>query len=55
MYVLGVETSCDETSVSVTQDGKKVLSNVVLSQINIHKEYGGVVVMRQVLVSIEMV
>ena len=43
MYVLGVETSCDETSVSVTQDGKKVLSNVVLSQINIHKEYGGVV------------
>jgi len=43
MYVLGVETSCDETSVSVTLDGKKVLSNVVLSQINIHKEYGGVV------------
>ncbi|MCK5732159.1 MAG: tRNA (adenosine(37)-N6)-threonylcarbamoyltransferase complex transferase subunit TsaD, partial [Tenericutes bacterium] len=43
MYVLGVETSCDETSVSVTLDGKKVLSNVVLSQISIHKEYGGVV------------
>lgn len=43
MYVLGVETSCDETSVSVTKDGKEVLSNVVLSQIDIHKEYGGVV------------
>ncbi|MBI9008391.1 MAG: tRNA (adenosine(37)-N6)-threonylcarbamoyltransferase complex transferase subunit TsaD [Tenericutes bacterium] len=43
MYVLGVETSCDETSVSVTLDGKVVLSNVVLSQIDIHKEYGGVV------------
>lgn len=43
MYVLGVETSCDETSVSVTIDGKEVLSNVVLSQIDIHKEYGGVV------------
>lgn len=43
MYVLGVETSCDETSVSVVKDGKKVLSNVVLSQIDIHKEYGGVV------------
>lgn len=43
MYILGVETSCDETSVSVTLDGKKVLSNVVLSQIDIHKEYGGVV------------
>ncbi|PKK94757.1 MAG: tRNA (adenosine(37)-N6)-threonylcarbamoyltransferase complex transferase subunit TsaD [Tenericutes bacterium HGW-Tenericutes-5] len=43
MYVLGVETSCDETSVSVVKDGKEVLSNVVLSQIDIHKEYGGVV------------
>lgn len=43
MYVLGVETSCDETSVSVTKDGVEVLSNEVLSQIDIHKEYGGVV------------
>lgn len=43
MYVLGVETSCDETSVSVVEDGKKVLANVVLSQIDIHKDYGGVV------------
>ena len=43
MYVLGVETSCDETSVSIVKVGKDVLSNVVLSQIDIHKEYGGVV------------
>lgn len=43
MYVLGVETSCDETSVSIVEDGKKVLSNEVLSQIDIHQNYGGVV------------
>ncbi|MBU1144421.1 MAG: tRNA (adenosine(37)-N6)-threonylcarbamoyltransferase complex transferase subunit TsaD [Firmicutes bacterium] len=43
MIVLGVETSCDETSVSIVKDGKTVLSNEVLSQIDIHKEYGGVV------------
>lgn len=43
MIVLGVETSCDETSVSVVMDGKYVLSNEVLSQIDIHSAYGGVV------------
>ncbi len=43
MYVLGVETSCDETSVSIVKDGFEVLANVVLSQIDIHKDYGGVV------------
>lgn len=43
MYVLGVESSCDETSVAVLKDGKTVLANVVLSQIDIHQEYGGVV------------
>jgi N6-L-threonylcarbamoyladenine synthase len=37
MYVLGVETSCDETSVSIVENGKKVLANKVLSQIDIHK------------------
>ena len=42
MLVLGVESSCDETSVAI-YDGKKMLSNVVLSQIDIHKEFGGVV------------
>jgi N6-L-threonylcarbamoyladenine synthase len=43
MIVLGVESSCDETSVSVTQDGKKILSNVVFSQISTHQAFGGVV------------
>jgi N6-L-threonylcarbamoyladenine synthase len=43
MIILGVETSCDETSVAVVKDGKEVLSNVVFSQIDIHQKYGGVV------------
>ena len=43
MIVLSVESSCDETSVSIIKDGINVLSNVVLSQIDIHKQYGGVV------------
>lgn len=42
-YVLGIETSCDETAASVTRDGREVLSNVVYSQIDIHTLYGGVV------------
>ncbi len=42
MLTLGIETSCDETSLSVTQ-GKKVLSNVVSSSVHLHKKYGGVV------------
>lgn len=43
MICLGIETSCDETSVSVVEDGRKVLSNVISSQIAIHKNFGGVV------------
>lgn len=42
MIVLGIETSCDETSVAILSDGK-ILSNVVSSQIDIHKKFGGVV------------
>ncbi len=42
MVTLGIETSCDETGVSVT-DGRKVLSNVVTSSVHLHKKYGGVV------------
>lgn len=41
--VLGLESSCDETSAAVVKDGKKLLSNVVSSQISTHKLYGGVV------------
>lgn len=43
MIILAVESSCDETSVAIVKDGKEVLSNVVLSQIDIHQLYGGVV------------
>jgi len=40
---LGLETSCDETSASVIVDGRKILSNVISSQIPVHQKYGGVV------------
>ncbi len=40
---LGIETSCDETAISVVADGRRMLSNVIASQIDIFKNYGGVV------------
>ncbi|HMJ40332.1 MAG TPA: tRNA (adenosine(37)-N6)-threonylcarbamoyltransferase complex transferase subunit TsaD [Verrucomicrobiae bacterium] len=40
---LGIETSCDETSVAVVKDGRRVLSNVIHSQVDLHKDFGGVV------------
>ncbi|MBM3860750.1 MAG: tRNA (adenosine(37)-N6)-threonylcarbamoyltransferase complex transferase subunit TsaD [Verrucomicrobia bacterium] len=43
MNILGVETSCDETSAAVVRDGVEILSNVVSSQVEIHRPYGGVV------------
>ena len=43
MLVLGIETSCDETAVSVVEDGKYIKSNVVASQVRFHSEFGGVV------------
>ncbi|MCL2096782.1 MAG: tRNA (adenosine(37)-N6)-threonylcarbamoyltransferase complex transferase subunit TsaD [Oscillospiraceae bacterium] len=43
MLILGIESSCDETSVAVVRDGAEVLSNIVLSQADIHAKYGGVV------------
>lgn len=43
MLILGIESSCDETSIAVIRDGKEILSNNISSQIDIHKEYGGVV------------
>ncbi|MFZ5981075.1 MAG: tRNA (adenosine(37)-N6)-threonylcarbamoyltransferase complex transferase subunit TsaD [Candidatus Zixiibacteriota bacterium] len=42
MLILGIETSCDETSMAVIEDGRKILSNVILSQA-IHTDFGGVV------------
>ncbi len=43
MIILGIESSCDETSAAIVRDGREVLSNVVESQIDIHAVYGGVI------------
>lgn len=43
MLILGIETSCDETAAAVVADGRRVLSNVVASQISVHERFGGVV------------
>ncbi len=43
IYILGIESSCDETAASVVKNGREIVSNVVLSQIDIHRLYGGVV------------
>lgn len=40
---MGIETSCDETAAAIVEDGKKIISNIVASQISIHQKYGGVV------------
>ncbi len=43
MKILGIESSCDETAAAVVEDGRRLLSNVVHTQIDIHAQYGGVV------------
>ena len=43
MTILGIETSCDETSAAVVKDGRQVFSNIIASQIDIHAQFGGVV------------
>ena len=43
MLVLGLETSCDETAAAVVEDGRRVLSDVVSTQVDIHRRWGGVV------------
>jgi len=43
MKILGIETSCDETAAAVVEDGSRIISDVVSSQIDIHARYGGVV------------
>ena len=43
MYTLAIETSCDETSCAILKDGRHVLSNIISSQIDLHKKFGGVV------------
>lgn len=41
--ILGIETSCDETSIAIVRNGREIVSNVISSQIEIHKRFGGVV------------
>lgn len=43
IYIMGIESSCDETSVAIVKNGREILSNVINSQIKIHELYGGVV------------
>ena len=43
VYILGIESSCDETSMSIVKNGSEEIATIVLSQIDIHKNYGGVV------------
>ena len=43
IFVLGIESSCDETSVAVVKNGRELLSNIIDTQIPIHEKYGGVV------------
>ena len=43
MKVLGIETSCDETAAAVVEDGRRILSNQIASQVDIHARYGGIV------------
>ena len=43
MRILGIESSCDETAVAIVEDGQKILSNIIVSQIDIFAAYGGVI------------
>jgi len=43
MNILGIDTSCDETAAAVVVDGREILSNIISSQIDLHRKYGGVV------------
>ena len=43
MNILGIDTSCDDTAAAVVADGKKILSNIVASQVDLHQEFGGIV------------
>lgn len=43
VFILGIESSCDETAAAVVKNGRQILSNVINSQINIHQQFGGVV------------
>ena len=42
-YILAIESSCDETAVAIVKNGKEVLANIVATQIDVHKDFGGVI------------
>src|SRR5437588_1232984 len=43
MYILGIDTSCDDTAAAVVRDGRQIMANLVRSQLRIHAPHGGVV------------
>jgi N6-L-threonylcarbamoyladenine synthase len=43
LLIMGIETSCDETAVAIIKNGREIIANVVASQIESHKRFGGVV------------
>ncbi len=43
IVILGIETSCDETAVALVRDGRKILSQLIFSQVKLHRKFGGVV------------
>src|SRR2546423_12330559 len=43
VIILGIETSCDETAVAVVEDGRTIRSNLISSQVDLHRRFGGVV------------
>ncbi len=43
MFILGIDTSCDDTSAAVVEDGSRIISNIISNQTEIHKKYGGIV------------
>ena len=43
MIILGIETSCDETSAAVVKNGREIISSIILSQDVLHRQFGGVV------------
>ena len=43
MRILAIESSCDETAVAIVEDGRRILTDCIASQVALHREYGGVV------------
>ena len=43
MLILGIDTSCDDTSVALMEEGRKIRSHIVSSQADLHKRFGGIV------------